>query len=378
MSDKPNGRPTPERLAELKKAGLATNPIPPDHTFRAPTEEELGWMNPKTPRVFERRILVACPTGIAVDTSIYWEDGEMLSNVARAVIAIVSPTPTLPGGQVSIYMTQFDDNIGKWVYGTADVLIQVPCASVDIGAVCAKMKMAPANVAAIESILAEDAAQREWFGKDDEGRTKTEGQISDAPDQRVGIDVENVPSEDAMRQAAEYMDKTFTWVDSAGNPLSPAILKILREAGVTQVPVDQGEPPQHLAVAVDIDYTAEPPAEYHSEPPVIDLGAEPPRVGPIRGDTVIIDSSKRPAEALSSEPPIVPDSDDNEDFERLVGIEPGTYVGPERRDPSRPCFDHPGRRPGETRGRALYTNDVLPDHDEEAIDVNRRLRTEGK
>ena len=119
--------------------GPSEEAAPP--TYRAPTAEELEWTHPATPRKFEKRIWIGCPTGVVVDSTIVFEDGEQLTNVVRAVISLESPTVarrshgqglSKSDGLAYVFVTQFHNEIGRMVYGTAQALVGEPgCAESD-------------------------------------------------------------------------------------------------------------------------------------------------------------------------------------------------------------------------------------------------------
>jgi hypothetical protein len=98
-------------------------------TYREPTEEELRSTNPSTPTKLDRRIVVSCPTGVVLEGKIVFEDGEPLMNVLRAVIALEAPVTRGPdgtesGGIAKIFVTTFNNEIGKVVYWTAEALLK--------------------------------------------------------------------------------------------------------------------------------------------------------------------------------------------------------------------------------------------------------------
>jgi hypothetical protein len=96
--------------------------------YRGMTPEEDAWTNAHTPRIYDRRIRVASPGGMVVDTKIAFEDGEDLTNVLRAVVSFESPNAKGPKGQtpdgkIYIFVSRFENEIGKVVYGIAEALV---------------------------------------------------------------------------------------------------------------------------------------------------------------------------------------------------------------------------------------------------------------
>lgn len=91
--------------------------------YRAPTFAELDSTNMKTPHQHKRSVRINCPTGIPADCTIVFEDGEQLTNVLRAVIAIESTNDQGRTFFAQIFITRFNNEIGKVVYEVADCFI---------------------------------------------------------------------------------------------------------------------------------------------------------------------------------------------------------------------------------------------------------------
>jgi len=88
--------------------------------YRAPTIAELNSMDPTTPRRDPRMATVTCPSGRVVEALITYDDGEEVTNLLRAVIALEPPNPkTGQGGECLVMMTRFHNEIGKVVYEVA-------------------------------------------------------------------------------------------------------------------------------------------------------------------------------------------------------------------------------------------------------------------
>ncbi len=102
--------------------------MPGEETYREPTEAELLSTNPATPAKLGRRVRVSCPDGVVIRAEIKFEDGEALRNVLRAVIALESPVlgqaaDGSPEGTATVYITRFNNEIGKVVYWSAEALV---------------------------------------------------------------------------------------------------------------------------------------------------------------------------------------------------------------------------------------------------------------
>ncbi len=85
--------------------------------YRAPNTEELRSMGSNTPRRLDRVVRVDCPTGEVIKAKIAFEDGEDLRNVLRALISME------PQGDCLIYLTRFNNEIGKVVFEVANCVL---------------------------------------------------------------------------------------------------------------------------------------------------------------------------------------------------------------------------------------------------------------
>lgn len=86
--------------------------------YRKPTIAELNSTDPKTPRKDPRIATVSCPSGRVTETLITYDDGEPVTNLMRAVIAL-EPPRTGKGGECLVMMTRFHNEIGMVVYEVA-------------------------------------------------------------------------------------------------------------------------------------------------------------------------------------------------------------------------------------------------------------------
>lgn len=91
--------------------------------YREPTIAELNSTDPKTPHRHVRPVRVTCPTGRVLDAKVRFEGGEDLKNVLRAVVALEPPDREGKGGTALIFLTRFNNEIGKVVYEVADCLL---------------------------------------------------------------------------------------------------------------------------------------------------------------------------------------------------------------------------------------------------------------
>lgn len=91
-------------------------------TYREPTLAELNATDPKTPHQHVRAIVVSCPNGKVEDAKMVFEDGGEITNILRAVIAMEAPNKG-KGGTCLIYLTRFNNEIGKVVYEVADCFV---------------------------------------------------------------------------------------------------------------------------------------------------------------------------------------------------------------------------------------------------------------
>ncbi len=92
-------------------------------SYREPTLAELNSTDPKTPHRHERAVTVSCPNGVVLDSKLTFEDGEEITNILRAVISMEVPDKHGVGGHSLIYITRFNNEIGKIVYEVADCFI---------------------------------------------------------------------------------------------------------------------------------------------------------------------------------------------------------------------------------------------------------------
>ncbi|MEE8551534.1 MAG: hypothetical protein V3T08_09815 [Gemmatimonadota bacterium] len=93
----------------------------PANPYREPTIAELNSTDPKTPRRESRVATVTCPNGVVLEAQIKFNDGEQVTNLMRAVIAMEPPNPkTGQGGKCLVMMTRFHNEIGKVVYEVAE------------------------------------------------------------------------------------------------------------------------------------------------------------------------------------------------------------------------------------------------------------------
>ena len=84
--------------------------------------------NPQTPRKLPQRVRIASPDGIVLETKIEFEDGTPLTNVLRTVISLESPVASAPDGQKPdgkcyAFISQYDSEEGRVVYGVAEALV---------------------------------------------------------------------------------------------------------------------------------------------------------------------------------------------------------------------------------------------------------------
>lgn len=100
--------------------------LAPDGTpvYREPTVAELNSTDPKTPHRHVRPVRISCPNGVVINSKVRFEGGEELQNILRAVIALEPPNPkTKRSGTALIYITRFNNEIGKVVFEVADCLV---------------------------------------------------------------------------------------------------------------------------------------------------------------------------------------------------------------------------------------------------------------
>ena len=92
-------------------------------TYRDATPEEDGWSNPQTPRKFDQRVRLVCKDGVVETAEIVFEDGTPLTNVLRAVVSLESPRVRGANGRAEVFVTQFNNEIGRIVFGVAEALV---------------------------------------------------------------------------------------------------------------------------------------------------------------------------------------------------------------------------------------------------------------
>ena len=85
--------------------------------YREATIAELNSTDPRTPRRLDKSVVVTCKTGVVVQAEIVFADGEQMTNVLRAVIAL-DPGPN-KDGPAMVMITRFNNEIGKIVYEVA-------------------------------------------------------------------------------------------------------------------------------------------------------------------------------------------------------------------------------------------------------------------
>ena len=103
--------------------GMIPGPAPTDMTYRDATPEEDGWSNPQTPRKFDQRVRLVCKDGVVDTAEITFEDGTSLTNVLRAVISLESPIVRSANGRAEVFVTQFNNEIGRIIFGVAEALV---------------------------------------------------------------------------------------------------------------------------------------------------------------------------------------------------------------------------------------------------------------
>ena len=104
-------------------SGMTPGPAPTSETYRDTTPEEDGWSNPQTPRKFDQRVRLVCKDGVVETAEIVFEDGTPLKNVLRAVISLESPRVRGANGRAEVFVTQFNNEIGRIVFGVAEALV---------------------------------------------------------------------------------------------------------------------------------------------------------------------------------------------------------------------------------------------------------------
>ena len=103
--------------------GMIPGPAPASETYRGATPEEAGWSNPQTPREFDQRVRLVCKDGLVETAEITFEDGTPLKNVLRAVVSLESPLVRGANGRAEVFVTQFNNEIGRIVFGVAEALV---------------------------------------------------------------------------------------------------------------------------------------------------------------------------------------------------------------------------------------------------------------
>jgi hypothetical protein len=112
-----------EQFAEKRKAHAdRLDPM----KFRKPTDAELAWMDPRTPRSFRQKVRITCPEGNLAEGAILLEDGEPVTNVARFFLD--AKTSFVEGGDNTVkgVIVQYHPEIGEFVYTSAEVLLGQP------------------------------------------------------------------------------------------------------------------------------------------------------------------------------------------------------------------------------------------------------------
>ena len=109
------------------QGGMVPGPAPLKIGYRDMTSDEESWTNPKTPRKYDRRIRITCTDGLIENAKIAFEDGEDLTNVLRAVASFESPNARGPNGETPdgkayVFVSRFENEIGRVVYGIAEAL----------------------------------------------------------------------------------------------------------------------------------------------------------------------------------------------------------------------------------------------------------------
>ena len=92
------------------------------------TPDEESWTSPQTPRRYEQRIRIWSDDGLVENAKIQFEDGVDLTNVLRAVVSFESPNAKgpngeTPDGKIYVFVSRFENEIGKVVYGIAKALV---------------------------------------------------------------------------------------------------------------------------------------------------------------------------------------------------------------------------------------------------------------
>lgn len=77
-------------------------------------------MNMATPHQHDRRVRLKSSQGLVLKSTIEFEDGTEIMNVLRAVILL---DPQAPGGLARVFITRFNNEIGKVVFEEALALV---------------------------------------------------------------------------------------------------------------------------------------------------------------------------------------------------------------------------------------------------------------